>query len=31
MFYIAYAFKGQVQVFSGQVKIVTRPAVQVQY
>ena len=33
MFFIAYAFKGQVHVFAGQVKIllVTRPAGQVQY
>ena len=31
MFFIAYAFEGQVHVFAGQVKIVTRPAGQVQY
>ena len=31
MFFIAYTFKGQVHVFAGQVKIVTRPAGQVQY
>ena len=31
MFFIAYTFKGQVHVFAGWVKIVTRPAGQVQY
>ena len=33
MFFIAYAFKGRVHMFAGQVKIVkvTRPAGQVQY
>ena len=29
--HIAYTFKGQVHVFAGQVKIITRPAGQVQY
>ena len=31
MFFIAYAFKGHVHAFAGQVKVVTRPAGQVQY
>ena len=31
MFYITYTFKGQVHGFAGRVKIVTRPAGQVQF